>query len=58
MYLSCMQVPWCLDSASGFGAIGKIFFSWKYSPKSHLHFSTTGLLLGTNEANVLCHFVF
>lgn len=44
--------------ASGFGAIDKIFFSHKCPPKSHPHFFTTVLPLGTNEVNVLCHFVF
>lgn len=40
------------------GAIGKSFFSHKCSPTFHSHFSTAGVLLGNNEANVPCHFVF
>lgn len=43
--------------ASGFGAIHKILFIHMCFPKPHPHFSTT-VLLGKNEANMLCHWKY
>lgn len=44
--------------ASGFRAIDKIFFIHKCFPEHHPYFSTTVLLLGKNEGNMLCHWKY